>query len=108
MLLRHTAIPGDGFDSTAILGGQAQGDHPAHTPNNIAQPTTFESGECVSALDFMNDRLCITHLLGDFDDVTVMRQVDCLATSADPLHQPARCTGAIFIEGLKDIVAKEG
>ena len=59
-------------------------------------------------LDLMNDWLCITHLLRDFDDVTVMRQVDCLATSADPFHQAARCTRPILIKGLENVVAEEG
>jgi len=37
-----------------------------------------------------------------------MRQVDCLATSADPFHQAARCTRPILIKGLEKVVAEEG
>jgi hypothetical protein len=29
--------------------------------------------------NFVNDRLCITHLLGNFDDMAVMSQIDGLA-----------------------------
>jgi hypothetical protein len=55
----------------------------------------------------VNDRLCITHLLGNFDDMAVMGQVNGLAASPDPFHQTTRCARAIFIEGFEDIVAEE-
>ena len=56
----------------------------------------------------MNDRLCITHLLRDFDNMAVMGQIDRLTAPADLLHETAGGTRSIFIKGLENIVAEEG
>lgn len=50
----------------------------------------------------------IADVLGNFDDVAMMRQVDSLITSADPLHQTAGCTHPILVERFDDVVAEEG
>ena len=59
-------------------------------------------------LDFVDDRLNVADFFGNLDDMAVMSQVDRLTAPADPLHQMAGGTCSILIEGLENVITKEG
>ena len=57
--------------------------------------------------DFVHPHAIAANLLGDVNDMAVVRQVNRLTGSPDPRHKVAGSAGAILVKGFKYVIAKE-